>query len=229
MENVQGDYRSAFIDSMSASLTLGEGVLATAYRPVDIEADAASLTNAGLTMTGISTFTRPVPLPGNRTGEASGRFAFSIYDPAPDFRLFLSQQDHPEVVWIPQWQEHSNGAIRIEAIDYLLRNPAGHAALFTAFTGVRPDTDGSGNLAFETPTNRISLVQFGELKARYGDAAGDPAPHRFARLTAAVIRVESLATLRYTLDSGGFPFVEHESKVILDPNSTHGLILAFIE
>ena len=50
---------------------------------------------------------------------------FMLVDPAlPRVSHFIAQQHKPELLWVPEWMAHANGARRIAAVTYVADDPA---------------------------------------------------------------------------------------------------------
>ncbi len=226
MESVQGEFRDGFIEGMAQSLQRGEGVLASCFRPGDIEADREVLIQRGVSMSECGRFSRPVPLPDGARGEADISFTMSDFKAGPDLRLFFSQQHRPEVVWIPQWQQHANTAIRMTAVTYLLPNPQQHEPIFSAFTGSRPEAD-AGGLRYVTPSEEIHLLSSDGLAQRYGGVPGAIEAHFMGRAVAVEIGVSSLDEARRALLAGGHSPLQRSGRLTLSPTDTNGLIMVF--
>ena len=217
--------RDGFVGDMAESLAHGEGVLACAFRPQDAEAERQALAEQGVEVLPCARFTRPVPLPGGDQGEARITVAMSRYPRQPDLRLFLSQQHRPEVVWIPQWQQHPNGALRITRAVYQLPTPQQHLDHFSAFVGSPPSRAGDELLEWRTPTGQLTLMSQRALSDHYGGVLHDLPGAVEGRLAVVEIQVSSLDRLSdYPTKMVLFTRPDGRSQLM---TGAHGLLLGF--
>jgi catechol 2,3-dioxygenase-like lactoylglutathione lyase family enzyme len=106
-------------------LLKGEGVGALALATEDAAAAHAELTRAGIAADAPLALSRPV----ENLGEA--RFTLVQLPPAetPGFRTFLCQHHTRDIVWRPEYQQHANGALGIDAISIAALDFARYAPL----------------------------------------------------------------------------------------------------
>ncbi|MEQ6249969.1 VOC family protein [Sulfitobacter sp. HNIBRBA3233] len=116
--------RRAMLDKM------GEGLHAIACRIEDAAAGEKALAELGIAAGNLSDFERPVPLPDGSTGRAA--FSTIAYEPGevPRGIVFMCQHRTPETVWLPELQDHANGATGLAAIVAVSEDPAAEAPRF---------------------------------------------------------------------------------------------------
>ncbi len=107
-----------------AFLDAGEGIERTAFTAIDAVAGAADLVAEGLVPMGPVEFSRPVPLPDGREGEARFTvFRWPIDQNPGGMRIFACQHHTRDAVWLPELQRHANGATRILAVEIVSPDP----------------------------------------------------------------------------------------------------------
>ena len=92
-----------------------EGVAMVALHSDDMHADIAKITARGLEPDGLVNFRRAVTLTDGAQDEAVVSLAMLTDEERPRLSYFLCQQHRPELVWVPAWMDHPNGA---EAITF---------------------------------------------------------------------------------------------------------------
>ncbi len=109
---------------MADALAEREGVSLVALYSEDAPGDCAQVAAQGIPAQGRVDFRRRVRLPGKEWDEAVVTLEI-LLDPAlPRASNFIVQQHRPELVWVPEWMDHPNGALGFAAITYAARNPA---------------------------------------------------------------------------------------------------------
>lgn len=100
-----------------------EGISLVALHSKDARADAKGVVARGLHNRGYIDFRRKMKLPDGRPDEAVVSLALLIDDELPEASNFICHQHKPELIWVPAWQQHDNGARAITAITYLAESP----------------------------------------------------------------------------------------------------------
>ncbi|ROP99777.1 glyoxalase-like protein [Stella humosa] len=112
-----------------AFLEKREGLERAAFTTDEAAAGAAELRARGLEPLGPVHFGRPVELPGGGVGEARFNvFRWPIAEAPGGLRIFACQHLTRETVWVPELQQHANGARRLVRIEILADDPAAAAA-----------------------------------------------------------------------------------------------------
>jgi hypothetical protein len=147
----------------------GPGAWGLALLGVDIERNREQLTGLGLACGDVGHGSRPVPLPDGTDGLA--RFS-TLMLPSPaglePLLLFLAEQHVPEVVWIPEWQRHANGARALDRVTCLAPNPCGGLPLLQALYGASQVAIRESSITATTPLGVIETIGLTEARKRYG-------------------------------------------------------------
>ncbi len=132
---LMGVYDESLIDAMDAggfrfgrhmrdALAVREGLSLVALHSQDVIADGTAFAGRGIPSQGPIEFRRKVKPPGRDWDEAVVSL-WMLVDPAlPRVSHFLAQQHKPELLWVPEWMRHANGARRVGAVTYLADDPA---------------------------------------------------------------------------------------------------------
>jgi len=108
---------------MRDALAAREGMSLVALHSGDAIGDGVALAARGVISQGHIGFRRKVKPPGHDWDEAVVSL-WVMLDPAlPRVSHFLAQQHRPELLWVPEWMRHANGARHIAAVSYLAENP----------------------------------------------------------------------------------------------------------
>ena len=111
-----------------AFLENGEGIERTAFTALDAVKGAADLTAEGMTPLGPVDFSRPVPLADGSVGEARFTvFRWPIDQNPGGMRIFACQHHTRDTVWLPELQNHKNGATRLKRIEIVSKDPKSSA------------------------------------------------------------------------------------------------------
>jgi catechol 2,3-dioxygenase-like lactoylglutathione lyase family enzyme len=132
---LMGIYNESLIDAMDVggfrfghhmrdALAEREGISLIALHSKDAIADGEGFVARGVPSQGHIGFRRKVKPPGGEWDEAVVSL-WVLLDPAlPRVSHFLAQQHKPELLWVPEWMRHPNGAHHIAGVTYLADNPA---------------------------------------------------------------------------------------------------------
>ncbi len=185
-------------------LAAGDGLAAMALATDDARAAHAELAEAGLEPSAPVDFSRPVILPAG-TRDAAFRIVHLPPAVTPGSRTFVCEHFSRDVVWRPEYVNHSLGVTGIAGLAIISGDVPGtagrYAALFDVTSqpiaeGLRVDT-GSAPEA-----TRIAIVGARRLGARLRDV---DLPVRQSPLIAALfLRVADRAVAAQALRRGGF-------------------------
>lgn len=205
--------------------TNGPGAYGVALRSEDIAADRERLATRGLRPGAVGGGRRPVTLPGGTEGEA--RFStVLIPSPPPLARLFvfLAQQHVPEVIWIPAWQRHANGARRLQRVTIAVPEPRHLVPFLTAlFGGGSLSVEGDALTAM-TPLGTLEVIAGAEAARRY---EGTTTPEG-GSICAAAIEVADLAATRRRIETAGIAtFSDGAGQFLVRGADAAGLVLEF--
>lgn len=172
-----------------AALAGSEGIAMVALHSTDLERDIAA-TRAP--MTGIIDFRRPLTLPDGSSDEAVVRLAMLTHATFPRLSHFLCQQMKRNLVEVPQWRHHPNGATRLCGLTYL-DNEAGDATRRCAALWGQADE----RQRFASAGGNVEVVTPDQFATRFPGLA--PSPAQLKRRPAAIavtVMVADLALAR---------------------------------
>lgn len=111
-----GDFR--FGRHMRDALAEREGMSLVALHSRDAAEDRAAMEARGIECQGHIGFRRRVRVPGRDWDEAVVSLEVLRDPDLPRVSHFLCQQHRPELVWVPEWMRHPNGALAVAAVTY---------------------------------------------------------------------------------------------------------------
>lgn len=108
---------------MHDALAEREGLSLVALHSQDAAGDRAAMEARGIVGQGGIGFRRRVRPPGRDWDEAVVSLEI-LRDPAlPRASHFICQQHRPDLIWVPEWMQHPNGATGVAAVTYLAADP----------------------------------------------------------------------------------------------------------
>lgn len=210
-------------------LSREEGLSLVALHSEDARADHALLQRQGLSSQGLIDFRRDTVRGDGTPDVAVVTLGLFLNESERDMSHFICQQHRPELVWVPEWQVHPNGACGIVQVSYLAEEPVQlvprFAALCTAermssANGVVEADTGCGLFRVMTPD--AALAHFGDVQFPVRNAPNEP--HGIA-ITVATRRWQALQKL---LRARGVPFVRSpHGTVLVEPPHCGNVILEF--
>jgi hypothetical protein len=237
---LMGIYDEALLDShavgsfrfgrhMAEALAEREGVSLVALYSTDATADRARLEARGLAAQGRVDFRRKVKLPGRDWDEAVVSLEILVDPAMPRASNFLCQQHRPELVWVPEWLEHPNGAIGFAGITYATTEPdrlLHRLALLFGAEAIQPAPFG---YEARTANGAIRVAAPGLWAAHVGaEREPDITPVRSACIGIDV-RVRDVGAVRRFVDAAGFSAVERDGAVTLSqPGAFGNVVLRFV-
>ncbi len=108
---------------MADALAEREGVSLVALYSEDAPGDRARVEAQGIPAQGRVDFRRRVKVPGKDWDEAVVTLEILVDPALPRASNFLAQQHRPELVWVPEWMSHPNGALGFAGITYAAADP----------------------------------------------------------------------------------------------------------
>ncbi len=209
------------------------GLNGLVFKTTDSDRLYAALTQAGVPILPPQSFSRPVDMGGDRTGDAAFRTVRLERDAVPAGRMFFCHHLTPDLVWHDPWRRHPNGATGLAGMVIAAEDPGAYAALFALMFGeaaLRPTETGhilTAGLA------RIEILPPDAVAARFGAAAPDM-QGRAAAMAALIVRTASLDRTRAALAAGGFEPPAKASALLQDAivipaSQAGGLALGFVE
>ena len=206
-----------------------EGVSLVALHSTDCDGDHADLVARGLASQGRIDFRRAMRLPDGSPGEAVVSLGLFLDDELPDVSNFICHQHRPELIWVPGWQQHPNGALGIDALTYVAAEPERLAARWRLLYGEAAVGRNGDSLQVDTGCGLLRALTPEQAAAEYA-AVGLPQA-RAERPHAIAIRVAvaSLARVREVLADGGLAGVEQGDRLRVAPEHCGNVILEFAE
>ena len=201
-----------------------EGIERTAFTTDDAAAGAADLVARGLKPLGPVHFGRPVDLPNGGKGEAKFNVFRWPLDQSPGgMRIFACQHLTRNTVWIPELQQHANGASRIVAIEILSADPKAAAEHMSRLID-QPVAPGDGAFRVHSGGKRADFVFYdaAQFAKRYPDAVRTGAAPEGA--AALVIGTTDLAAATKALGAAG---IAHHGMVSVPAHAANGVVVSF--
>jgi Glyoxalase-like domain len=178
----------------------GEGLKDVSLAVPDSPAAARAYRAAGLPSLPPADIGRPVTRPD---GTHEAKFCV-VYLPVdrllPGLNVHMIQHMTPELVWIPEFQTHPNGARGLGRLVIAADDPAKFAAPYAAMFEAAPAVDGSGGVTMPAAQMRFDFVPPGRLAALFPGVRFTAPPPFVAALE---IRVEDAARARRHLEKEG--------------------------
>lgn len=210
---------------MADALAEREGVSLVALYSEDAPGDRARLEAQGLAAQGRVDFHRRVKVPGRDWDEAVVTLEI-LLDPAlPRASNFLCQQHRPELIWVPEWLRHANGALGFAGLTYVASTPGRLLDRLRCLFG--HDAISATAIGHEVQTGRgiITVVPPGVWAAQLG-VASEPGTGTDAPACIGIdIRVSDLAAARHILDAAGVPSVSGPGGIALPDHAAYGNVL----
>jgi hypothetical protein len=219
-ERPAGEFR--FGRYMRDRLKEREGMSLVALFSGDAERDAAVLQERGIAVDGTVEFGRPVTLPDGREGRTATTLKI-LFDPdLPRVSHFVCHQHRPELIWVPEWLTHPNGAHGIAGVTYFAPDPNalrprfgglyGEAAIMLTDGGLSVQT---GNGIFEIRDEPGVERRFGRLPEAIRDA-GQPCG------VAISVRVDDVENVAQRMRQGGVAHVVHDGRARIQRPEDYG-------
>ncbi len=210
---------------MADALAEREGVSLVALYSEDAPGDRARLAVQGLAAQGRVDFRRRVKVPGHDWDEAVVTLEI-LLDPAlPRASHFLCQQHRPELIWVPEWLHHANGALGFAGLTYVAPDPGplldrlgrlfGHDAVSATPIGH----------AVRTGRGVIAVVPPGAWAAQLGVASEPRTGADAAACIGIDIHVADLSAVQRILDAAKVPSVSGPGGIALPDHAAYGHVL----
>jgi catechol 2,3-dioxygenase-like lactoylglutathione lyase family enzyme len=211
---LMGIYDEALIDALAAgpfrfgrhmrdALAEREGLSLVALHSRDTAADGAAMVARGIASQGPIAFRRRVKPPGHDWDEAVVSLEILLDPELPRASHFLARQHRPELLWVPEWMRHANGAFAIAAVTYLAAAPDPLMRRLTAMFG--PGTQREAGWEVTTGQGVFRVLRPEDWAAVFADT---PRPATAPGETAGVaidVAVADLAATTALLREAGIP------------------------
>jgi catechol 2,3-dioxygenase-like lactoylglutathione lyase family enzyme len=235
---LMGIYDESLIDAMEVggfrfgrhmrdALAAREGLSLVALHSLDAVGDGEAFVARGVASQGPIGFRRKVKPPGGAWDEAVVSL-WMLVDPAlPRVSHFLAQQHRPELLWVPEWMRHANGARSVGAVVYLAEDPAPAIARLGAMFGEGVETAAGWEVA--TGQGVFRVIRPAAWEAVY---PGVTMPGVTAGEAAGVgidVVVGDLGVARAVLGAAGVEVVETAAWVVVrDVVAAGNVVLRFV-
>lgn len=201
-----------------------EGVSMLALQSGDPAADRADFAARGLPLyapfrfewmaRGPDGVERPLAFSLTFTGDARIR----------DTGFFTCHHERPENFWRAEYQRHANGALRIDAVVMVARDPADFHEFFFYFTAQHDMRSDSLGVTLDTGAGKLEILSPVAVKGLYGEVVeADPKP----RFVATSIAVADLDATRAVLEANGVSFRSVLGRLVVPASEACGVALAF--
>jgi hypothetical protein len=207
----------------------GEGLQAIANRTQNANAAKPALAARGIATGEVSAFSRPLPLPGGKEGVASFRTLGFDADEVPVGHFFLCQHETPEMVWLPELQQHPNGAIALGGIVAVVDEPRNIAEIYSRFYEAGRVVEAEGGFRVDTGINSAPLLFVDPTAARTLFPGQEVEQGKANRLAALRIVVDDLQRTRKHLVDHDMAFsVTPGGGIGVGPRQASGAIIEFL-
>jgi hypothetical protein len=206
-----------------------QGVSLIALHSTDRDADVATLTARGLPCRASIDFRRPMVLPDGTADEAVVSLGIFVDESLPEVSHFICQQHKPQLIWVPGWQNHPNGARGIVEVSYLAADPGPLLARLQAFYGsdaIAPDAAG---LTITTPRGRFRVMDRATAVDYFTGVELPRFNTQRPHAVAITVEVGELAMMRELLDEQNIAFAESpRGNLLVGPEDCGNVILEFV-
>jgi hypothetical protein len=102
-----------------------------------------------------------------------------------DVSNFICHQHRPELIWVPEWQQHPNGVNAVTAVTYVAERPLELERRYALLYGYERVSRRGAGFAVDSGCGSIRVMSPDEAKAFFGDVplpdwGGDDSPHGIA-------------------------------------------------
>jgi hypothetical protein len=205
--------------------TSGPGAWGLALLGIDIGQNRSDLTARGLACGEVGHGSRPVPLPDGRDGLA--RFSTLMLSAPPGLEsllVFLAEQHEPDVVWVPAWQRHANGARVLDRVTCIAGSACGTVPYLQALYGAEQVAIRERTVAARTPLGTLETIVPAEAEARYGAVARSLE----GRIAAVRVATDDVGGARRRVEQAGITTVGRpDGGFLVLPDDACGLVLEF--
>lgn len=213
--------------NVGAFLDRAEGLSLVALHSTDANGDHARLMGRGLPSQGRIDFRRATTKADGTPDVAVVSLGLFLNKNQPDVSHFICHQHRPELIWVPEWQSHENGADAVTGVTYVANQPLDLLPRFEAMYGSAMAMQ-EGALAVDTGCGVFRVLTPEAAAKNFGCTPmpqwRDDSPHGIA-VTLATSRFDRLESLwrRNGVEYRRSP----TGSLLLDPRSCGNVILEF--
>jgi len=214
--------------NVGAFLDRAEGLGLVALHSKDADADHARLVAAGLNSQGRIDFRRSMTKADGSPDVAVVSLGLFLNEEFRDVSQFICHQHRPELIWVPEWQNHPNGVHAVTAVAYLAKEPLRLLPRFEALYGRDAVIRSSESLSVNTGCGSFRVHNEAAAARAFGDVNlpqwADDGPHGIA-ITLATSRFDALEGIwqRTGIASRRSP----SGSLLLEPRHCGNVILEF--
>lgn len=223
--NATGDF--CFGRFLGGFLDKTEGVSLIGLHSRECDGDHDGLVRKGIPSEGRVDFRRAMTLPDGTPDVAVVSLGLIVDPDLPEASSFLCQQHKPELIWVPDWCLHPNGALGIAAVTYRSDDARLPARLSVMYGDGAGQSDGAR--IYQTAGGEFRLLSGAQVEARYAEL--DPAKpiEGRPRAVAIEIMVRSLRTVGDILRNTRVPFEARPDRLLVGSGHGGGTIIEFVE
>lgn len=215
---------------VGAFLARAQGLGLVALHSKDADGDHAWLVGRGLKSQGRIDFRRATQQADGTADTAIVSLGLFLNEAQPDVSHFICHQHRPQLIWVPEWQYHPNGAHAVTAVTYLAPDPLALRERFAALYGPLRLTLADGALLADTGCGVFRVLTPAAAARALGTvplpAWADDAPHGIA-ITVATSAFGSLEAL-WTRNGVPFSRSPGGGSLLLPPEACGNVILEFV-
>jgi Glyoxalase-like domain len=205
----------------------GEGIERIAFTAVDSAAGAEEIRARGYAALGPTDFERPVTMPdGTRSAAKFRIFQWPIEQAPAGLRIFACQHKTPETVWIPQLQQHANGAKRLKQVLVVSMQPTKDAAHLGRMIDRDVKAEPDGAVAVPSGSDRADFIFLTreQLGRRYPEVSLAGLPESGG--AGLVLATSDLGAAEKAFGSAG---LRSGGAVCVAPAAANGTLLTFVK
>lgn len=179
-------------------LERAEGLGLVSLHSKNADVDHARLVSRGLTSQGRIDFRRAMKKADGSPDTAVVSLGLFLNEQQRDVSHFICHQHRPELIWVPEWQNHPNGAHAVAAVTYIAHQPSELEQRFAALYGPERLTHTDGGLQVDTGCGMFRILNPAAVRQAFGEIAlpwwAEEAAHGIA-ITVATSRFDELEAL----------------------------------
>ena len=213
--------------NVGAFLDRAEGLSLVALHSKDADGDHAELTSRGLNSQGRIDFQRAMTKADGSPDVAVVSLGLFLNEEQPDVSHFVCHQHRPELIWVPEWQNHPNGVHAVIGVTYVARQPLDLLPRFEVLYGKDKLDVQNDTLLADTGCGMFRVLTPEVAAETYGDTplpqARGNSPHGVS-IALATSRFEELESL---WKRNGVQFRPRRGALLLEPRLCGNVILEF--
>ena len=208
----------------------GEGLSHVSLRSFDLEADHQTASNLGLNPDTPRNARRKVVMPDASVEETNSHCFYMWRQDRLYLSLFLSIHYKPEIIWIPEYQQHPNTAIDTIEVTYVSDDPKKDQEYFSKLYRTGAAVDSAGLVEFRGNRGDIAAVCSREkIHERYAPLGIDVCDCQPGYPVGLSFSVGSLEQCRSVLEKGGVRYERAEGRLLVSPDEAHGVVIEFVQ